>query len=187
MSKRVLITSQDTHNVYKDVAHDLIGVEEGLERLDIISRKGDRYPLWARILAFGFGSATVAPFAFNARPIDLPICFFLGVVLGVMQLVVAPRSDLYAAIFEIAATMITSFLSRAFGSIDGGNLFCFAALAQSSIALILPGFVVLCAALELQSRAIVAGSVRLVYAVIYGFWYGPSQAKKKEGKKKSHC
>lgn len=64
---------------------------------------------------------------------------------------------------------------RAFGSIMNGHgqrVFCFSALAQSSIALILPGYTVLCASLELQSRSIVAGSVRMVYAIIYSLFLG---------------
>lgn len=89
-----------------------------------------------------------------------------------MQLIIAPKSDLYSNIFEVSAAVLTSFLARAFGSIQNGNLFCFSALAQSSIALILPGYTVLCGSLELQSRNIVAGSVRMVYAVIYSLFLG---------------
>jgi uncharacterized membrane protein YjjB (DUF3815 family) len=51
-------------------------------------------------------------------------------------------------------------------------LFCFSTLAQSSIALILPGYMVLCSSLELQSHNIVAGSVRMVYAMIYTLFLG---------------
>jgi uncharacterized membrane protein YjjB (DUF3815 family) len=85
---------------------------------------------------------------------------------------VAPRSPLYSNVFEISAAVLTSFLARAFGSINGGNLFCFSALSQSAIALILPGYVVLCGSLELQSRSLVAGSVRMVYAIIYSLFLG---------------
>ena len=102
----------------------------------------------------------------------MPIAFLLGCLLGFMQLILAPRSELYANVFEISAALLTSFLARAFGSIAGGELFCFSALAQSSIALILPGYTVLCGALELQSRNVVAGSVRMVYAIIYSLFLG---------------
>jgi uncharacterized membrane protein YjjB (DUF3815 family) len=89
-----------------------------------------------------------------------------------LQLIVAPKSDVYNNVFEIGAAVVTSFLARAFGSIRGGELFCFSAIAQSSICLILPGYLVLCAALELQSRAIVPGSIRMVYAIIYSLFLG---------------
>jgi len=104
--------------------------------------------------------------------IDLPIAWLLGCLLGFLQLIVAPRSALYSNVFEISAAVLTSFLARAFGSINNGRTFCFSALAQSSIALILPGYMVLCSSLELQSRSLVAGSVRMVYAIIYSLFLG---------------
>ncbi|EMC99182.1 hypothetical protein BAUCODRAFT_60135, partial [Baudoinia panamericana UAMH 10762] len=166
---------RDVHEVYKEVVHDRIGVEEATARLKEVMGKPPKHSRWLRIPVYGLAAACVGPFAFGARLIDLPIAFLLGCILGVLQLVVSPKSDLYANVFEIAATVITSFLARAFGSIPnghGGRLFCFSALAQSSIALILPGYIVLCASLELQSRAIVAGSIRMVYAIIYSLFLG---------------
>jgi uncharacterized membrane protein YjjP (DUF1212 family) len=165
---------RDVHETYKDVVHDNIGVEEATNRLKEVMSRKDKHSRWLRIPVFGLAAVCVGPFAFQARLIDLPISFILGCILGVLQLVVAPASDLYANVFEIVATVITSFLSRAFGSIPYGDgyLFCFSALAQSSIALILPGYIVLCASLELQSKSIVAGSIRMVYAVIYSLFLG---------------
>ncbi|KAL5365002.1 hypothetical protein BJX96DRAFT_5787 [Aspergillus floccosus] len=164
----------EVHTIYKEVIHDVIGVEEAIQRLDEVMKKKNTYPIWLLVLVHGCASASVGPFAFNARPIDMPICFVLGCLLGILQLVLSPRSDLYSNVFEISAAVLTSFLARAFGSIryNGDRLFCFSALAQSSIALILPGYLVLCASLELQSRSIVAGSVRMVYAIIYSLFLG---------------
>lgn len=163
---------RDVHEVYKEVVHDRIGVEEATTRLKEVTSRKPKHSVWVRIPIYGLASVCVGPFAFGARLIDLPIAFILGCIVGILQLVVAPRSDLYANVFEIGAAVVTSFLARAFGSINGGNLFCFSALAQSSIALILPGYIVLCASLELQSRSIVAGSVRMVYAIIYSLFLG---------------
>lgn len=49
------------------------------------------------------------------------------------------RNRLFSNVLEIVASIVVSFLARAFGSIRGGGLFCFSALAQAGIALILPG------------------------------------------------
>ena len=81
-------------------------------------------------------------FAFGARWIDIPIAFILGIILALLQLVVAKHSMLYSNVFEISASIITSFLARAFGSIPPRGLFCFSSLTASSIALILPGYIV---------------------------------------------
>ncbi|KAI1811722.1 DUF1212-domain-containing protein [Poronia punctata] len=163
---------KDIHEIYKSVLHDLYSVDEAMEKISAIMDAKDKFHPWLRVLFFGLASATVAPFAFGGRWIDLPVCFFLGSIVGALQIIVSPKSALYNNIFEISATVLTSFLSRAFGSIRGGNLFCFSALAQSSIALILPGWFVLSAALELQSRSLVPGSIRLVYAIIYSLFLG---------------
>lgn len=164
----------EVHKVYKEVGHGVIEVGEATERLESIMKQKPQFNVWVLILIHGLASASVGPFAFGARPIDMPIAFILGCLLGTLQLVLSPRSYLYSNVFEISAAVLTSFLARAFGSIpyNGGRLFCFSALAQSSIALILPGYMVLCGSLELQSRSIVAGSVRMVYSIIYSLFLG---------------
>ncbi len=132
---------RDTHEIYKEVVHDKIGVEEATQRLDEVIDRKQKHNKWILVLVYGLASATVGPFAFKARLLDIPIAFVLGCVLGFLQLILAPSSELYSNVFEITAAVITSFLARAFGSIRG-DYFCFSALAQSSIALILPGYTV---------------------------------------------
>lgn len=130
----------DTHDIYKEVLHDVIGLDEALARLDNLMNSKDRHPKWLNIIMYGLASTAVSTF-FKARLIDMPIIFGLGTLLGVLQLVVSPLSNTYSTVFEITAAVLMSFLARAFGSINGGSIFCFSAIAQSSIALILPGWV----------------------------------------------
>jgi uncharacterized membrane protein YjjP (DUF1212 family) len=166
---------RDVHEIYKDVVHDRIGVEEATPRLEAIMARKAKFGAWWRVLVYGLASASVGPFAFSARPIDLPFCFMLGCLLGWLQLIVSPGNELISNVFEIGAAVVTSFIARGLGSIpgsDGKPLLCFSAMSQSSIALILPGFTVLSASLELQSKHIVAGSVRMVYAIIYSLFLG---------------
>lgn len=163
---------EELHTLYKEVVHDCKSVVEATANLEeIISRKR-KFSNWVLIPVYGLASAMVGPFGFQARPQDMPILFILGCLLGFLQLIVASNNDLYANVFEITAAIITSFLARAFGSINGGNTFCFSALAQASIALILPGYMVLCGSLELQSKNMVAGSVRMFYAIVYSLFLG---------------
>lgn len=164
----------ETHNVYKNVVHDVIGVEEATQELDSIMQRKPLYNRWLLILLTGLASVAVGPYAFSARPIDLPIIFVLGCVVGFMQYVLAPASATYSNVLEISAAILTSFISRALGSIErnGQRVFCFAALAQSSIAMILPGFAVLSSSLELQSHQMNAGSIRLVFTIIYSLFLG---------------
>jgi hypothetical protein len=64
---------------------------------------------------------------------------------------------------------INSFLAAALAST---NKFCFTAVVSSSIVLILPGYIVLCGALELASRNITSGSVRIAYSILYSLQLG---------------
>ncbi|OHE92604.1 hypothetical protein CORC01_12115 [Colletotrichum orchidophilum] len=163
---------RDTHHVYKEVIHDVVSVDDGIQQLDTLIKAKDKFHAWIRVLVFGLTSATAAPFSFGARLIDLPLCFFFGCLVGFLQLIVAANSKLYSNVLEVTATVLVSFLARAFGSIKGGELFCFSAMAQGGIVMLLPGYAVLCSALELQSRAIVPGSIRIVYAIIYSLFLG---------------
>lgn len=168
-----------TQDIYKSIIHDKITVDEAIEELEAVMNRPPKYPLWLVIVCYGLASVSVGPFAFEARPIDMPIIFMLGCILGVMKLIWLPRSSLYSNVFEVLASVVISFLARAFGSIrnvvvDGKQqyLFCFSSITQSSIALILPGFLVLSSSLELQSQQMIAGSIRMVYAIIYSLFLG---------------
>ncbi|KAI1079710.1 hypothetical protein F5B20DRAFT_542142 [Whalleya microplaca] len=162
---------KDIHEIYKEVLHDVINLDEALLRLDTVIKAKDQFPVWLCVIMYGLASASVSTF-FKSRLIDMPIIFGLGMLLGVLQLVLAPRSKTYSTIFEVSAAIVMTFLARAIASLRGGSLFCFSALAQSSIAMILPGWLVLSSALELQSKAVVPGSIRMVYAIIYSLFLG---------------
>ncbi|KAJ4353543.1 uncharacterized protein N0V89_005273 [Didymosphaeria variabile] len=162
---------KDCHEIYKEVLHDVISLDDALAALDELINRPDQHPVWLNVIMYGLASVAVSGF-FKARWIDMGPIFIMGTVLGFLQLVVAPLSKTYNTVFEISAAILMTCISRALGSIRGGNLFCFSALTQSSIAMILPGWLVLSSSLELQSRAIVPGSIRLIYAIIYSLFLG---------------
>ncbi|KAG6118218.1 hypothetical protein E4U13_000360 [Claviceps humidiphila] len=83
------------------------------------------------------------------------------------KLVFAAKSGLHANVFEFLAAVMMSFMARGFGSINHGQLFCFSALAQSSIVMCLPGYVALCGSLETQRHKIVAASSRMARMAYY--------------------
>lgn len=53
---------KDAHEIYKEVVHDVIGVEEATQRLDIIIHAKNKHNKWLVVLVYGFASAAVAPF-----------------------------------------------------------------------------------------------------------------------------
>lgn len=159
----------DIHTVYKDVIHKRTSIETACTRLDEIMEQADHFPLWIRVISYGLASAFIGPVSYNAQPVDLPIIFILGTLIGLSELVLVPRSELYGYVFEISAAILSSFLGRAFGSIRWGQnqSFCFSAISQASIVMILPGFIITNSALELQSNNMVSGAVRMVYGIVF--------------------
>jgi len=133
---------EDCYLVHKEVIDDGIGIEAAIARLDeIANRKPLRSP-WVLVFIYGVASATAGPFGFQAGPMDIPVLFLLGCIVGFLQLTLAPRCVRYCKFVDIFAAIITSFLARMFASINGGNTFCFSALAKASIVLILPGYTI---------------------------------------------
>ncbi|KAG6067795.1 hypothetical protein E4U16_008108 [Claviceps sp. LM84 group G4] len=186
---------QDIHDINMDVTRDRLGVEEAARRLEEVSGARPKYEVWFLILMYGLASACVAPFAFEGRFIDLPIAFILGCIVGVLQLVFVANSELYATVSDFSAAAITSFLAHGFGSINNGQLFCFSALAQSSIVMVLPGSLVLFGFRELLGQKNAAGGTRMAYATVrtlclgYGNHFGAALYGKMDRKPTSemHC
>ncbi|CAI4034317.1 hypothetical protein SMKI_10G1040 [Saccharomyces mikatae IFO 1815] len=159
------------HAVYKRVVHDTLGADEGNSLLDHILADTNLYPPWICVLLYAFCSAMVTPYAFGGDWVNLAISFFMGLCVGSLQFILSQKSYMYSNVFEISASIVVSFCGRAFGSIPRSKI-CFGAVTQGSLALILPGYIILCGALELQSRSLVAGAVRMFYAIIYSLFLG---------------
>lgn len=158
------------HTIYKQVVHDTMSAAEGNVLIDKILQDKNLYPPWICVFLYGFCSAMVTPYAFGGDWINLAISFFMGSCVGALQYIVSQRSNMYSNVFEVTASVVVSFCGRAFGSIPSN--ICFGAVTQGSLALILPGYIILCGSLELQSRNLVAGSVRMFYAIIYSLFLG---------------
>ncbi|SCU82736.1 LANO_0B07360g1_1 [Lachancea nothofagi CBS 11611] len=159
------------HSVYKRVIHDLTSAEEANMTIDRILKEKNLYPAWVCVLLYGFCASMVTPFAFRGTWINVAVSFVIGLCVGCLQFIVSQRSSLYSNVFEVTASIVVSFCGRALGSIPNSDI-CFGATVQGSLALILPGFIILSGSLELQSRNLVAGSVRMFYAIIYSLFLG---------------
>ena len=163
----------DMHAVFFNVINDKIGVEEASRQLDELMRRKPLIKRLPMVLIGGFCSAfiCVGPMGFNGSFIDALLAFPLGAFLVFCQSIIT--SELYSNVFEIVFAALNSFIATAaaYGS-DPSRPFCYSAVVSGSIVLILPGFIVLSGALELQSKNLIAGSVRLVYALIYSLFLG---------------
>lgn len=159
----------DMHSIYWNVIHDKIGVDEASRQLDELMRRKPLIGRFRMVLIGGFCSAfiCVGPQGFGGSFVDALAAFPLGMFLVFSQLAI--KTELFSNVFEILFAAINSFAASALASTP---YFCFSGVVSGSIVLILPGFIVLSGALELQSKNLIAGSVRLVYAIIYSLFLG---------------
>ncbi|KAJ7058039.1 DUF1212-domain-containing protein [Mycena amicta] len=158
----------EVYELYWNVIHDELAVSEASAALDTLMRKKQEYSWWQLILTGGMCSASICSVSFNGSFIDSLISFPLGAVLVAIQLL-SVRNELYSNVFEITIATLFSFIAAALAQT---GKFCYSAVASSAVVLILPGFIVLCGSLEIMSRNIVSGSVRMCYAVVYSLFLG---------------
>ncbi|KAH7105426.1 hypothetical protein BKA62DRAFT_812904 [Auriculariales sp. MPI-PUGE-AT-0066] len=161
----------DVHLIYRSVMHHDIGVAEGTRRLDALLTSAPLYGLRMRILIAFMCTFLICPLAFHGSLIDALVSGCGGAILCWLQLHVAKNNPLYANVFEISIAILMAFVARALSSIRS-HMFCYDAISSSGVVLILPGYTILCSALELASKNIVCGSVRMIYAIIYSLFLG---------------
>ncbi|PIL31734.1 hypothetical protein GSI_06438 [Ganoderma sinense ZZ0214-1] len=169
---RVALTKlQQIHIVYRDVLHDRIGTTEGCERLKRILQARPLYSIWFRCVLAFLCASIICVLAFGGSILDMFVSGASASLLQYLGLNAASKSAIYANVYEISVSIVVSFLARALGTLPD-NLFCYSAVSSAGVVLILPGFTILIAALELTSRNILCGSVRMVYAIIYTLFLG---------------
>ncbi|OBZ76083.1 Pheromone-regulated membrane protein 10 [Grifola frondosa] len=161
----------DVHQIYRSVVHDEISARKATVLLDALL---DAEPLYGRLIRTSLAfclSALICPLAFGGSFLDMWIAGSGATFLSLMQFCVASKSQLYANVFEISVTIIISFLARGLSSIRS-QIFCYTAISSAGIVGILPGYLILSSSLELASKNIVCGSVKMVYALIYTLFLG---------------
>ncbi|KAH7885933.1 DUF1212-domain-containing protein [Phlebopus sp. FC_14] len=166
-----LTSLHQVHLIYRKVLRDKMSVEEGARRLKDILQAPPIYSLGLRCLFAFVCASAICAMAFGGSIIEMWVAGFCACVLQYLGLNAASKSAMYANVYEISVAIIVSFVARALSSIPG-ELFCYNAISSAGVVLILPGFTILISALELTSRNILCGSVRMVYAIIYTLFLG---------------
>ncbi|KAH9977943.1 DUF1212-domain-containing protein [Lactifluus volemus] len=161
----------EVHQIYRRVVHDEMSAREATEELVGILESKPIYGLWTRCFIAFWLSALICPLAFGGSLLDMFVAGFGAFVLSALQLTVVTKSTLYANVFEITIGIFISFLARGLSSLHS-QIFCYSAISSAGIVGILPGYLILSSSLELASKNILCGSVKMVYALIYTLFLG---------------
>ncbi|PPR07201.1 hypothetical protein CVT26_012634 [Gymnopilus dilepis] len=158
------------HLIYRSVLHDEISANQATEQLDTLLLAAPPYSTLFRCFLSFCLSALICPLAFGGSFLDLWISGSAAFILAYLQLYVAEKSSLLKKI-RITTSIFVSFAARGLSSIRS-QVFCYTAISSAGIIGILPGYLILSSSLELASRNIVCGSVKMVYALIYTLFLG---------------
>ncbi|KAF9581975.1 hypothetical protein BGW38_000823 [Lunasporangiospora selenospora] len=154
------------HQVLKMVTHSSIPVEEAIMKLDAINMEKDMWPRWANILSYAVASFCTASMFFRGNWTDSGVALLLGTMVGLMNWL-SEMVPSYSHICEVTMSVLVSFIAQALH-----RHVCQSAVKMAGIVMLLPGYTITCAILELSSRHMISGSVRLFYAVIFSLLLG---------------
>lgn len=123
-----------THNLYWNVVHDKMSVEQASKDLDILMTTPVYYNWWQTLIIGAFCSAFICVIGFNGSFIDALASMPLGMLLVAIQMLSA-RNDMFSNVFEIVIATLVSFIAAALASTGH---FCYTALVSGGVVLILP-------------------------------------------------
>ncbi|KAG0048883.1 hypothetical protein BGZ83_006214 [Gryganskiella cystojenkinii] len=155
------------HQVHKMVTHSSMPVEEAIMKLEAIHTEKDANSRWLTVLAYAVASFCTAPMFFKGSWIDAGVSFVIGAAVGLLVWL-SEKVPSYAHICEITMSVVVAFVAEA---LRHHNI-CQSAVKMAGIVIILPGYTITCSILELSSRHIISGSVRLFYAVVFSLLLG---------------
>ncbi|KAI7819433.1 hypothetical protein BC939DRAFT_400413 [Gamsiella multidivaricata] len=141
-------------------------IEKANRELEQVTLEPPIYPLWLTLLGWLGSSACVAPLAFGGGWYDMVVAGFCGLMVGILG-IVAGKFPVYGNVFEMTSSILVGFVAKAFG-----DRVCFSAVALAGVVVLLPGLLLTQAIMELSSRNIVSGAVRMFYALMYAFFLG---------------
>lgn len=159
----------EIHTIYKGVIMDSMTVHEATGELNRLLKAKPEWSILSRVAFNTIRCGIIAPMAFGGSFVDIFVAGAFGGALTFTQLTFAGSNPMFSNVFEITAAIVISLLARV---LSVQSVFCYQAVASAGLCLVLPGYIILCGSLELASKNMIAGSVRLVYAIIYSLFIG---------------
>lgn len=154
------------HQILKLVTHSSMPVEEAIMKLDAINTEKDLWPRWAIILSYALASFCTATMFYKGSWVDAGVAMMIGTLVGLMSWL-SEKVPSYAHICEVTMSVVVAFIAEALH-----HQVCRSSVKMAGIVMLLPGYTITTSILELSSRHMISGSVRLFYAIIFSLLLG---------------
>ncbi|CAO3696850.1 unnamed protein product [Rhizopus microsporus] len=151
----------------KLVSHGEVSVDEALEFIDKVADEPPFYPIWLNPIVYAIASFCGCVMFYGGQFKEGGLSAALAIFFALYELFTG-RYVSFQPIWEITVCIFIGFVSRAVWRYE----FCFTPVAFASFIIILPGYSMAVSIIELVSRQVVSGVVRMVYAIIYSFLLG---------------
>ncbi|KAI8323478.1 DUF1212-domain-containing protein [Martensiomyces pterosporus] len=152
-----------TNHLLRRVVHSKMEVMDAVKELEKIMTAPPIYAWYWQVLNWGVISWSLCLVCFGGSWTDSGISFALGLVAGFMNLAAGKYSG-YTNFFEVSVSILSGLLAAALSEWS-----CFGATALSATVVLLPGLVMTTGVIELSSRHMMAGTVRIFYALLLAF------------------
>ncbi|KAJ2712294.1 pheromone-regulated protein prm10, partial [Coemansia spiralis] len=155
-----------TNRTIRRVLKGRITVGQGVKNLERVLATPPLYSWWVILLDYVVVSFCICPLFWNGSWEDAGVSAMLGFLIGALQLL-AGRFHNYANLFEVSSAFLVSFIAALMQ-----DHVCFATVSFAGIAMLLPGLALTTSIIEMASRNMITGTVRLVFALCRCFMLG---------------
>jgi uncharacterized membrane protein YjjP (DUF1212 family) len=156
-----------------DVLDGKCTVHQAHVELDGRIRRAPDYPRPISLIAYPMHAFALCILVFGGSFVDSTVSAFLGLVVGLLRWLadVAPS---YAPLYEFTAAFAVSFLARGAQAVLQSAQGCTTYLTTvlSGIAMLLPGLSLTLAIMEITTRHLISGTVRLFHALFISLLLG---------------
>ncbi|KAJ1825839.1 pheromone-regulated protein prm10, partial [Coemansia sp. RSA 2599] len=152
-----------TDRIFRQVSKGEMSVHEGTTKLTEIMNMPPLFAWYWQLVVWGISSWSVCLLAFSGSWIDSLAALGLGMVAGCLNLL-ASRLKGFTNLFEATVSIVCGFFATVFQ-----RWICFGAVTLSATVVLLPGLLLTTGVIELASRNMHAGTIRVVYALMIAF------------------
>ncbi|KAJ2490266.1 pheromone-regulated protein prm10 [Coemansia sp. RSA 2050] len=153
----------ETNQLLRRVVYGKIDIPMAVPLLEEIMTAKPIYAWYWQILNWGVISWTLCLVCFDGSWKDSGISLALGLMAGCLNLA-AQKFSGYTNFFEVSVSILTGLFGAALSQWG-----CFGATSLSATVVLLPGLVMTTGVIELSSRHMIAGTVRIFYALLLAF------------------